>query len=205
MADALTFSEKPEAGDLVMLTGWRQWADAGSISSYGVFNEQIQITAQAVPPGAGGVILPSSYNYLANALASTEVLTKKDPLRIWTFDQMPYAAGTSALQPFGIDFDIDAGRGEGRSDAPQVDAGAATHGATGAGELRRHLLEREFLGGIARGGEHPILVSDFLGFLFPKFRCTLLELAHGVLCGLIARYPGCEGCPASGARVRMPS
>jgi proteasome assembly chaperone (PAC2) family protein len=33
MADALTFSEKPEAADLVMLTGWRQWADAGSISS----------------------------------------------------------------------------------------------------------------------------------------------------------------------------
>ena len=33
MADALTFSEKPETADLVMLTGWRQWADAGSISS----------------------------------------------------------------------------------------------------------------------------------------------------------------------------
>jgi proteasome assembly chaperone (PAC2) family protein len=33
MVDALTFSEKPEADDLVMLTGWRQWADAGSISS----------------------------------------------------------------------------------------------------------------------------------------------------------------------------
>ena len=33
MADVLTFSEKPEAADLVMLTGWRQWADAGSISS----------------------------------------------------------------------------------------------------------------------------------------------------------------------------
>jgi proteasome assembly chaperone (PAC2) family protein len=33
MADVLTFSEKPEAPDLVMLTGWRQWADAGSISS----------------------------------------------------------------------------------------------------------------------------------------------------------------------------
>jgi proteasome assembly chaperone (PAC2) family protein len=33
MADALTFYEKPEADDLVMLMGWRQWADAGSISS----------------------------------------------------------------------------------------------------------------------------------------------------------------------------
>jgi proteasome assembly chaperone (PAC2) family protein len=33
MADALTFYEKPEAEELVMLTGWRQWADAGSISS----------------------------------------------------------------------------------------------------------------------------------------------------------------------------
>jgi proteasome assembly chaperone (PAC2) family protein len=33
MVDAPIFSEKPEAGDLVMLTGWRQWADAGSISS----------------------------------------------------------------------------------------------------------------------------------------------------------------------------
>lgn len=33
MVDALNFSEIPEAGDLVMLTGWRQWADAGSISS----------------------------------------------------------------------------------------------------------------------------------------------------------------------------
>jgi proteasome assembly chaperone (PAC2) family protein len=33
MADALTFNEKPEADDLVMLMGWRQWADAGSISS----------------------------------------------------------------------------------------------------------------------------------------------------------------------------
>jgi proteasome assembly chaperone (PAC2) family protein len=33
MADAVTFYEKPEASDLVLLTGWRQWADAGSISS----------------------------------------------------------------------------------------------------------------------------------------------------------------------------
>jgi proteasome assembly chaperone (PAC2) family protein len=33
MADALTFYERPEAEELVMLTGWRQWADAGSISS----------------------------------------------------------------------------------------------------------------------------------------------------------------------------
>ena len=33
MADALTFSEIPEASDLGMVTGWRQWADAGSISS----------------------------------------------------------------------------------------------------------------------------------------------------------------------------
>ncbi len=33
MSDAVTFYEKPEASDLVLLTGWRQWADAGSISS----------------------------------------------------------------------------------------------------------------------------------------------------------------------------
>lgn len=33
MADALEFTERPQAGDLVMIAGWRQWADAGSVSS----------------------------------------------------------------------------------------------------------------------------------------------------------------------------
>ncbi len=33
MADALEFTERPQAGELVMIAGWRQWADAGSVSS----------------------------------------------------------------------------------------------------------------------------------------------------------------------------
>ncbi len=33
MSDALDISERPEAEEIFMLVGWRQWADAGSISS----------------------------------------------------------------------------------------------------------------------------------------------------------------------------
>lgn len=33
MSDALELNEKPEAAEVVMICGWRQWADAGSISS----------------------------------------------------------------------------------------------------------------------------------------------------------------------------
>jgi proteasome assembly chaperone (PAC2) family protein len=56
MADALTFSEKPEAGDLVMLTGWRQWADAGSISSGLPLYLVQQLKAHQI-----GVIPPDGY------------------------------------------------------------------------------------------------------------------------------------------------
>ena len=33
MSDPVEFFEKPEAGEVYMLIGWRQWADAGSMSS----------------------------------------------------------------------------------------------------------------------------------------------------------------------------
>ncbi len=33
MADALEITERPDAAELYMIAGWRQWADAGSISS----------------------------------------------------------------------------------------------------------------------------------------------------------------------------
>lgn len=33
MTEALELTERPEAGEMVMLAGWRQWADAGSVSS----------------------------------------------------------------------------------------------------------------------------------------------------------------------------
>jgi endonuclease III-like uncharacterized protein len=33
MSDLIELWEKPEADELVMIAGWRQWADAGSISS----------------------------------------------------------------------------------------------------------------------------------------------------------------------------
>jgi hypothetical protein len=33
MADTLELTERPQAADLVMIAGWRQWADAGSVSS----------------------------------------------------------------------------------------------------------------------------------------------------------------------------
>jgi proteasome assembly chaperone (PAC2) family protein len=56
MADALTFSEKPETGDLVMLTGWRQWADAGSISSGLPLYLVQQLKANQI-----GVIPPDGY------------------------------------------------------------------------------------------------------------------------------------------------
>jgi proteasome assembly chaperone (PAC2) family protein len=56
MADALTFYEKPEAGDLVMLTGWRQWADAGSISSGLPLYLVQQLKAHQI-----GVIPPDGY------------------------------------------------------------------------------------------------------------------------------------------------
>jgi proteasome assembly chaperone (PAC2) family protein len=56
MADALTFFEKPEASDLVMLTGWRQWADAGSISSGLPLYLVQQLKAHQI-----GVISPDGY------------------------------------------------------------------------------------------------------------------------------------------------
>jgi predicted ATP-grasp superfamily ATP-dependent carboligase len=33
MVDALELTERPQAADMVMIVGWRQWADAGSVSS----------------------------------------------------------------------------------------------------------------------------------------------------------------------------
>ncbi len=33
MPDTVELSERPEAGEMVMIVGWRQWADAGSVSS----------------------------------------------------------------------------------------------------------------------------------------------------------------------------
>jgi proteasome assembly chaperone (PAC2) family protein len=56
MADALTFYEKPETGDLVMLAGWRQWADAGSISSGLPLYLVQQLKAHQI-----GVIPPDGY------------------------------------------------------------------------------------------------------------------------------------------------
>jgi hypothetical protein len=75
--------------------GTGTYADAGSISTYGIFNEQVQITDSAA-------LQPD----ILNAYAAVEVLTKSQPLRIWTFDQNPFVAGGSALQPFGVDFDV---------------------------------------------------------------------------------------------------
>lgn len=56
MAGALTFYEKPEASNLVMLTGWRQWADAGSISSGLPLYLVQQLKAHQI-----GVIPPEGY------------------------------------------------------------------------------------------------------------------------------------------------
>ncbi len=33
MVDVVEFTEKPKSADMVMIAGWRQWADAGSVSS----------------------------------------------------------------------------------------------------------------------------------------------------------------------------
>ncbi|MEJ2597137.1 MAG: PAC2 family protein [Anaerolineales bacterium] len=56
MADEVTFSEKPGASDLVLLVGWRQWADAGSISSGLPLYLVQQLKAHQI-----GVIPPDGY------------------------------------------------------------------------------------------------------------------------------------------------
>ena len=75
--------------------GTGNYSDKGSMSQYGLFQEQVQITD-----------ISAISDTILNAFALVEVLTKKSPLRLWTFDQMPYVPNGSALQPFGVDFDV---------------------------------------------------------------------------------------------------
>ena len=75
--------------------GTGAYNDAGSISKYGLFVQQSSLTDSA-----------TTQDDVLDAYAAVQVLTLSQPLRIWTFDQQAYVAGGSALQPFGVDFDI---------------------------------------------------------------------------------------------------
>lgn len=66
--------------------------DYGSQNDYGIFSSQASLSDVTQAP-------------VLNAFANAEAITNARPRKIWTFDQMPYLKGGSAMQPF-IDFDI---------------------------------------------------------------------------------------------------